>query len=86
MAHCADGSLPERYHRLPVPSAYVHGDANRGLPHLEATGRASTQLVEIPDADHFPFVDQPSRFYAAIAHFADGAEAASAQAPKPAPV
>ena len=85
VAHCTDGGLLERYGRLPVPRLYVHGDANRGSPHLTRVRRASTRLVEIRNADHFPFIDQPALFYTAIASFVDAEEVPEGHISNPGP-
>jgi pimeloyl-ACP methyl ester carboxylesterase len=61
------GRLLERFLGLPVPHHFIHGDANRHLSYLPALRESGCPVVEIPDADHFVFYDNPRAFAEALA-------------------
>lgn len=51
------------------PTFYIHGEFERAayLPELQAN--PSVEVVEIPDAGHFPDIDNPKAYAAAIRRF-----------------
>ena len=62
VAHSARPDLVGRYQRLECRTLYVHGSAS-GDPATLARLRSSGKVATIPDAGHFPHLDQPGVFY-----------------------
>jgi pimeloyl-ACP methyl ester carboxylesterase len=54
-----NGNLLERFIALPVPKYFVYGSENRQLPYLPRLRQSDCRVVEIPNADHFLFYDNP---------------------------
>jgi len=65
------GTLVDRFLSLDVPIAFVYGSANRGLSYLPRLRASQCEVVEVPDADHFLFYDNPEAFAAVLAAFAE---------------
>ena len=63
------GNLLERYCALDIPKLFVYGAENRSLSYLPRLTERDCGLVEIPASNHFPFHDNPTAFYHAIASF-----------------
>lgn len=67
------GRLLERFCSLRVPTCFLYGSENRHLAYLPELRRSSCQVVEVPNANHFLFYDQPQLYARAIASFAQEA-------------
>jgi pimeloyl-ACP methyl ester carboxylesterase len=63
------GNLLERFLSLPVPKCFVYGSENRHLSYLQRLRGSECTVVEIPNADHFLFYDEPICYAAALASF-----------------
>lgn len=65
----------EDLRRLEVPRLVIHGRED-GIPLAGArawvAGFPSARLVELSPAGHFPFLEQPEAFFAAVTVFLDG--------------
>jgi pimeloyl-ACP methyl ester carboxylesterase len=64
------GNLLERFLSLPVPKCFLYGSNNRYLSYLQRLRETECTVIEIPNADHFLFYDEPNRYAAALASFA----------------
>lgn len=64
------GNLLERFLSLPVPKCFLYGSENRHLSYLRRLLASECTVVEIPNANHFLFYDQPNHYAAALASFA----------------
>ena len=64
------GNLLQRFLRLPVPKCFLYGSENRHLSYLQRLLASECTVVEIPNANHFLFYDQPNHYAAALASFA----------------
>ena len=64
------GNLLERFLNLPVPRCFLYGAANRQLSYLQRLLESECAVIEIPNADHFLFYDQPNYYAVALASFA----------------
>jgi len=64
------GNLLERFLNLPVPRCFLYGSKNRHLSYLQRLLESDCIVMEIPNADHFLFYDQPNYYAAALASFA----------------
>jgi pimeloyl-ACP methyl ester carboxylesterase len=70
----AKEDLGTRLARLPVPSHYLRGFPGGTQGHsLGLLKAAGVPLAEIPDAGHWPFIDQPDRFAEKILGFIEAA-------------
>ena len=65
------GNLLQRFLSLPLPKCFLYGSENRHLPYLPQLRESDCTVVEIPNANHFLFYDQPGEYAAALASFAD---------------
>ncbi len=54
---------------LPCPRAFVHGVQNRHLSYLGQLPERGVEVMEIPDAGHFPMYSNPPALWAAMAGF-----------------
>ena len=54
---------------LPCPRAFVHGVQNRHLSYLSHLGEIGVEVIEIPDAGHFPMYSNPPALWSALAAF-----------------
>lgn len=64
------GNLLERFLSLPAPKCFLYGSANRHLSYLQRLRESACTVIEIPNADHFLFYDEPNSYAAALASFA----------------
>jgi pimeloyl-ACP methyl ester carboxylesterase len=64
------GNLLERFLNLPVPRCFLYGSENRHLSYLQRLVESDCSVIEIPNANHFLFYDQPNYYGAALASFA----------------
>jgi len=64
------GNLLERFLSLPVPRCFLYGSENRHLSYLQRILESKCTVIEIPNAGHFLFYDEPNRYAAALASFA----------------
>jgi pimeloyl-ACP methyl ester carboxylesterase len=64
------GNLLERFLRLPVPGCFLYGSENGHLSYLPRLRESECTVIEIPNADHFLFYDEPNYYAAALASFA----------------
>lgn len=64
------GNLLERFLSLPVPRCFLYGSENRHLSYLPQLLKSECTVIEIPNADHFLFYDEPNYYAAALASFA----------------
>jgi len=64
------GDLLDRFLSLPVPRCFVYGSENRHLSYLQRLRESECSVIEIPNAGHFLFYDEPNRYAAALASFA----------------
>ncbi len=64
------GNLLERFLSLPVPRCFLYGSENRHLSYLRRLRESECTVIEIPNADHFLFYDEPNYYAAASASFA----------------
>ena len=63
------GNLVQRFTALSIPKLYIYGSANRSLSYLPRLKESDCEVAEIPQSGHFPFHDNPTAFYRAIAAF-----------------
>jgi pimeloyl-ACP methyl ester carboxylesterase len=61
------GNLLQRFLSLPVPKCFLYGSENQHLTYLERLLASECTVVEIPNANHFLFYDQPDHYAAALA-------------------
>jgi pimeloyl-ACP methyl ester carboxylesterase len=64
------GNLLERFLNLPVPKCFLYGSENRHLSYLQRLRESETTVIEIANAGHFLFYDDPNNYGAALASFA----------------
>jgi pimeloyl-ACP methyl ester carboxylesterase len=64
------GNLLERFLNLPVPRCFLYGSENRHLSYLQRILESESTVIEIPNAGHFLFYDEPNCYAAALASFA----------------
>ncbi len=64
------GNLLQRFLRLPVAKCFLYGSENRHLSYLQRLRESESTVVEIPNANHFLFDDQPNNYANALASFA----------------
>ncbi|MEM7378682.1 MAG: alpha/beta hydrolase, partial [Pseudomonadota bacterium] len=55
--------------RLQCPKAFVHGVQNRHLSYLDHLPAVGVEVIEIPDAGHFPMYSNPPALWRAMAGF-----------------
>jgi pimeloyl-ACP methyl ester carboxylesterase len=67
-----NGNLLERFLALPVPRSFVYGSENQHLSYLPRLRQSDCRVIEVPDANHFLFYDNPSAFAAVLADAAAG--------------
>jgi pimeloyl-ACP methyl ester carboxylesterase len=73
IVHYSDhGNLLERFVSLPVPRYFVYGSENRHLSYIPQLRQLDCEVIEIPNANHFLFYDNPSAFAALLAGIASG--------------
>lgn len=63
------GTLLPTFERLPCPRLFVHGDAYDQLSYLGTLRQSGITVAAIPQSHHFPFLDQPKRFYDTVQVF-----------------
>jgi pimeloyl-ACP methyl ester carboxylesterase len=61
------GNLLERFLSLPIPKCFLYGTKNRHLSYLQRLRNSGCTVMEIPNADHFLFYDEPNYYAAALA-------------------
>lgn len=71
------GNLVQRFMALSIPKLFVYGSANRRLSYLPRLQESDCAVAEIPRSGHFPFHDNPTAFYRAIAAFVQARQARS---------
>lgn len=54
--------LLERFLGLPMPRYFMYGSENRHLSYLPELRASDCMLLEIQNANHFPFYDSPAAF------------------------
>jgi pimeloyl-ACP methyl ester carboxylesterase len=64
------GNLLERFLSLPTPKCFLYASNNRHLSYLQRIRESECVVIEIPNAHHFLFYDEPTRYAAALASFA----------------
>jgi len=64
------GNLLERFLSLPVPICFLYGSENRHLSYLQRILGSECTVMEIPNAGHFLFYDEPNYYAAALGSFA----------------
>jgi pimeloyl-ACP methyl ester carboxylesterase len=64
------GNLLERFLSLPVPRCFLYGSENRHLSYLQRFRESECSVIEIPNAGHFLFYDDPNSYAVALASFA----------------
>jgi pimeloyl-ACP methyl ester carboxylesterase len=64
------GNLLNRFLSLPVPRCFLYGSRNRHRSYLQRLLESECTVIEIPNADHFLFFDEPNCYAAALASFA----------------
>jgi pimeloyl-ACP methyl ester carboxylesterase len=62
--------LLERFRNLPVPKCFLYGSENRHLSYLQPLRESESPVIEIANAGHFLFYDDPNNYGAALASFA----------------
>jgi pimeloyl-ACP methyl ester carboxylesterase len=65
-----NGNLLERFLNLPVPRCFLYGSENRHLSYLQRILESECSVLEIPNAGHFLFYDEPNYYSAVLASFA----------------
>jgi len=63
------GDLLERFLNLPVPKCFLYGSENRHLSYLPRLRESECTVIEIPNANHFLFYDEPNDYAAALSSF-----------------
>jgi pimeloyl-ACP methyl ester carboxylesterase len=63
------GKLLERFLSLPVPRCFLYGSENRHLSYLQRLRESECTVIEISNAGHFLFYDEPQHYAAALASF-----------------
>ena len=69
VAYSDHGNLVQRFTALRIPKLFIYGSANRQLSYLPRLKESDCEVAEIPQSGHFPFHDNPTAFYRAIAAF-----------------
>jgi pimeloyl-ACP methyl ester carboxylesterase len=65
--------LARRLAALPQPARYLAGVPRGVVPHsLELLTEAGVPVVELTPSGHWPFIDRPDEFAAALREFLDG--------------
>lgn len=64
-----NGSLLERFVRLPCPTLFMFGDDSHSLLHIECLQAHSVQLAKIPHCGHFPMYANPTEMWSRIGEF-----------------
>jgi pimeloyl-ACP methyl ester carboxylesterase len=64
------GTLLDRSLSLPAPKCFLDGAQNRHLSYLQRLRESECIVVELPNANHFLFYDQPNHYAAARASLA----------------
>ena len=62
----------ERFRALTCPKLYVYGGRSIAPESLEYLVRHDVPRLAFPEAGHSPMIDEPARFYAAVAEFIAG--------------
>ena len=65
-----NGKLLERFLTLPMPKCFVYGSENRHLSYLSRLRQSDCAVIEIPNADHFLFYDNPGALATELANIA----------------
>ena len=72
-------TLARRMALIAAPKAYIHGSPRgTGDRSLSLLAEAGVETISIEDAGHWPFLDQPDDFVAALVGFLNGLETADA--------
>jgi pimeloyl-ACP methyl ester carboxylesterase len=64
------GNLVRRFLSLKAPRCFLYGSENRHLSYLQQLRESECGVMEIPNAGHFLFYDEPSNYAAVLASFA----------------
>jgi pimeloyl-ACP methyl ester carboxylesterase len=64
------GNLLERFLSLQIAKCFLYGSENRHLSYLQRLLESQCVVIEIPNAGHFLFYDQPNHYAAALSSFA----------------
>lgn len=65
-----DPNTFNEYLNLTIPRIYIYGSENKeNLTFLKRLNAEGYQIAEIPNSNHFPFYDNPEKFYAVIMEF-----------------
>ena len=64
------------FRALTCPTLYIYGGLSIAPPSLDHLVRYDVPRLAFPDAGHSPMVEEPARFYAAVADFIAGCAAA----------
>lgn len=64
-----NAGLMETMVGLPCPRAFVYGTQNRHLSYLDHLAKEGIEVIEIPDAGHFPMYSNPPALWTALADF-----------------
>lgn len=65
----------ERFRALTCPKLYVYGGRSIAPESLDYLVRLDVPRLVFPEAGHSPMIDEPARFYAAVAEFIAGCAA-----------
>jgi pimeloyl-ACP methyl ester carboxylesterase len=66
----AKKSLIEDFLNLECPKIFIHGSENH-FSYLPVLQNSSCAVNEIPESNHFPYIDNPNFFYKTLSHFLD---------------
>ncbi len=69
VTHSDSGQLLPLFSNLAMPRMFVYGEANRSLTYLPRLSDGNVRVVEVPDSDHWMYVDNRDFYYHAIAEF-----------------
>jgi pimeloyl-ACP methyl ester carboxylesterase len=65
----------ERFRALTCPKLYVYGGRSIAPESLDYLVRHDVPRLAFPEAGHSPMIDEPARFYSAVAEFVAGCTA-----------
>lgn len=66
--------LADQFIGLPCPKAFVHGAENRHLSYLPRLAAQGVDVIEIPNAGHFPMYSNPTTLWNVLQGFIERAE------------
>lgn len=68
--YCDDPNTFNEYLNLKIPHIYIYGSENKeNLTFLKTLEAEDNKIAEIPNSNHFPFYDNPEKFYDAVTKF-----------------